>query len=235
MGTRILIVDDEPNIAELLGIVLRREGIDEVFAADTAREALRLADLVRPDLIVLDVMLPDGDGFHIATRLRESTDVPILFLTARTEDIDKLMGFGVGGDDYVTKPFNPLEVVARIKAHLRRAQGVAAEMRPSVRLGRVTLEEESGRLLVDGVEIPMPAREFRLLCFLAANPDRVFSTRQLYREVWGEEPVGSADDNTVTVHIRRIREKIEVDPGDPELVFTVRGMGYKLVPPGRRS
>ncbi len=232
MDDRILIVEDEQKIADLLRIVLEREGFSAIAHAATAADAVRLAEAERPALVVLDVMLPDGNGFDVAARLRTFTDAPILFLTARDSDADTLCGFGVGGDDYVTKPFNPLEVVARIKAHLRRARGVAAERGRVHDLGSVRIEEEAARVLVDGAEVPMPAREFRLLCFLAAHPGRVFSPRQLYRQVWEEEPVGSSDDNTVSVHIRRIRERIEADPSAPTLVVTVRGLGYKLVPQG---
>jgi DNA-binding response OmpR family regulator len=174
-------------------------------------------------------MLPDGDGFTLAGRLRKLTSAPILFLTARSLDIDKLTGFSVGGDDYVTKPFNPLEVVARIKAHLRRSKGLAEETPPVHDCGRFRLFEDEGRLEVDGRDVPMPAREFHLLAFFCRHRGRVFSKRQLYRQVWGEEPVGEADDNTVQVHVRRIRERIEADASDPRMLLTVRGLGYRLV------
>ena len=230
MTNTILIVEDEQEIADLLGIVLHREGFDHVFRAASVASALETARRVEPDLVVLDVMLPDGSGFDVAARLRGFTQAPIIFLTARDGDADKLMGFGVGADDYVTKPFNPLEVVARIKAQLRRSRN-EAEPHESYDLGRVRVEPDAGRVLVDGAEVPMPAREFKLLCYLAANPGHVFSARQLYREVWGEEPVGPSDDNTVTVHVRRIRERVETDPASPQLLMTVRGLGYKLVAP----
>jgi DNA-binding response OmpR family regulator len=231
VSQRILLVDDERPILDLLRLVLEREGFRDVACAETAAEALELTEAVPPALIVLDVMLPDGDGFALAGRLRKLTAAPILFLTARSLDIDKLTGFGVGGDDYVTKPFNPLEVVARIKAHLRRTAGLAPEHPAVHECGRFRLSEDEGRLEVDGEDVAMPAREFKLLAHFCRNRGRVFSKRQLYREVWGEEPLGEADDNTVQVHVRRIRERIEEDPSEPKLLLTVRGLGYKLVVP----
>lgn len=228
MSETILVVDDEANISGLVRIALEREGFERVLTAGTVAEALKLARAEDPALIVLDVMLPDGSGFDAAASIREFSEAPILFLTARDSDVDKLTGFGVGGDDYVTKPFNPLEVAARVKAHLRRGRTTAVDAPLELDDGRIVIEEQAARVLVDGAETPMPAREFKLLAFLANNPDRVYSALQLYRIVWGDEPVGSADENTVSVHIRRVREKVERDPGTPELLVTVRGLGYKL-------
>ena len=228
MSDTILVVDDDANISGLVRIALEREGFERVLTAATVAEALALAHAENPALVVLDVMLPDGSGFDAATSIRQFTEAPILFLTARDGDVDKLTGFGVGGDDYVTKPFNPLEVAARVKAHLRRGRGAAADTPLILDDGRIVIEEQAARVLVGGDEIAMPAREFKLLTFLARNPDRVFSALQLYRTVWGDEPVGSADENTVSVHVRRVREKVERDPGAPKLIVTVRGLGYKL-------
>lgn len=236
MSHRILLVDDERRITELLRLVLEREGLRDVVEASTAAEALASAEETPPALVVLDVMLPDGDGFLLAGELRKLTGAPILFLTARSLDIDKLTGFGVGGDDYVTKPFNPLEVVARVKALLRRAGGQSDDPAERVHAcGRFTLYEAEGRLVVEGRDVPLPAKEFGLLAHLCANRGRVFSKRQLYRAVWGEEPMGEADDNTVQVHVRRLREKIELDASDPRHLLTVRGLGYKLVVPAEAT
>ncbi len=230
MSETILVVDDDTSISGLVRIALEREGFGRVVTAASVTEALSLARAENPALIVLDVMLPDGSGFDAATEIRRFSQAPIVFLTARDADVDKLTGFGVGGDDYVTKPFNPLEVAARVRAHLRRANGGADVVAAPVELdgGRVVVDEAAARVTVGGAEVSMPARELQLLAFLAHNPDRVFSAAQLYRQVWGDEPVGSADDNTVSVHVRRVREKIERDPGAPELLVTARGLGYKL-------
>ncbi len=230
MADTILVVDDEANISELVRIALEREGFDDVVTAACVADALELARRDRPAVIVLDVMLPDGDGFAAAKEIRGFCDAPILFLTARDSDADKLTGFGVGGDDYVTKPFNPLEVAARVRALARRA-GVGASSSAVWDWGEFVLYEAEGRLEVRGTEAAIPAREFQLLAFLCANAGRVFSKRQLYRQVWGEEAIGEADDNTVQVHIRRLREKIEPSPGEPRYLVTMRGLGYKLMPP----
>lgn len=230
MSDTILVIDDESNIAELVRIALEREGFDDIVTGACMADALELARRTRPAVIVLDVMLPDGDGFSAARAIRGFCDAPILFLTARDSDADKLTGFGVGGDDYVTKPFNPLEVAARTRALARRA-GVGTSSSAVWDWGEFELYEAEGRLVVRGAEVAVPAREFQLLAFLCANPGRVFSKRQLYRQVWGEEAIGVADDNTVQVHIRRLREKIEPVPGEPRYLVTLRGLGYKLVPP----
>jgi DNA-binding response OmpR family regulator len=231
----ILVVDDEESISELVRMALEREGFERVLTAATVAQALELVHAENPALVVLDVMLPDGTGFEAATQIRKFSAAPILFLTARDSDLDKLTGFGVGGDDYVTKPFNPLEIAARVKAHVRRATGAAgADAGAGARVfecGDFRLAEDEGRLTVGGTDIAIPAREFQLLAFLCKNPGRVFSKRQLYRQVWGEEALGEADDNTVQVHVHRLREKIEPVPSDPRYLVTVRGLGYKLVVP----
>lgn len=232
-SARILLVDDEQAILDLLTLVLQREGFSDIATATSSSAALHAIEGSPPALAVLDVMLPDGDGYALAGRIRQSSDAPIIFLTARGSDLDKLTGFGVGADDYVTKPFNPLEVVARIRAQLRRANGgsppsddTAAMVRD---FGGFVLYETECRLVVRGRDVALPAREFHLLAFLSRHPGRVYSKRQIYRQVWGEDPLGEADDNTVQVHIRRLREKIEADPGSPHHLLTVRGLGYKLV------
>lgn len=235
MVDTILVVDDESNISGLVRIALEREGLGDVVTAATAAEALSLARSASPAVVVLDVMLPDGNGYEVAKQLRAFSDAPILFLTARDSDVDKLTGFGVGGDDYVTKPFNPLEVAARVRALMRRAGAVPAPDSVVYDWGEFCLFEAEGRLEVGGVDVPVPAREFQLLAFLCANPGRVFSKRQLYRQVWGEEAIGEADDNTVQVHVRRLREKIERVPSEPRLLLTMRGLGYKLVTPEAAS
>lgn len=228
---RILIVEDEPLIVDVLQIALRREGFTEVASAPSARQALALAAHESFDLAILDIGLPDISGLEVAVALRRQTpEISILFLTARDSNADKLMGFGVGGDDYVTKPFDPLEVVARVRALLRRT----TTAQPSNRrydFGRFEIRPDEGRLLVEGKDISIPAREFQLLAFLAANRDTIYSASDIYRAVWGEDPIGTADQNTVSVHVHRLRNRIEPDPTNPKYLLSIRGLGYKLVRP----
>lgn len=229
MKYKLLLVDDEQGLLEMLNHLLIKEGFDDVCFAMNAGEALRYARDITFDLIVLDIMLPDMDGFELCRRLREMTNVPILFLTARTTDMDKIMGLSIGGDDYITKPFNPLEVVARIKAQ-RRRQSLAHEGSAAgvdiYDFGTFQLYSKQGRLVVKGRDVSCPAKEFELLQFLCEHPRQLFSIRHLYERIWGQESMGA--ENTVVVHIRRLRQKIEADPENPQLIINIRGMGYKL-------
>ncbi|TCS95834.1 response regulator transcription factor [Hazenella coriacea] len=237
MDARILLVDDEVEILNLIQIVLKKEGIQQIATATNAAEAVELCRKFQPHIIILDVMLPDGDGFDVCKQLRQFTYAPVLFLTARTTDLDKLTGFSMGGDDYITKPFNPLEIAARVKAQLRRLQLFQStpgkETAKIYDFGRFLVNESAGLLMVEGHEVPCPAMEFKLLLYLCSHPNRIFSKQQIYEQVWEEESLG--DENTVMVHIRRLREKIELVPSRPEWIVTVRGLGYKLVTPQGRS
>lgn len=231
-NAKILLVDDEKAIVQLIEMVLRKEGFRHIYTAYNGKEALEIVKRHMIDIILLDVMLPDQTGFDLCPQIRNASDAHIIYLTARTSDLDVLTGFATGGDDYVTKPFNPLEIAARVKARLRR--GVVTpipsrleESRSRYEFGRFILDEFSGMLLVEGQEVPCPAQAYQLLLFLCKHPGIVFSKAQLYEEVWGMDGLG--DDNTVMVHIRKIRERIEKDPGNPEYLLTVRGLGYKLV------
>ncbi|GIO69217.1 response regulator transcription factor [Paenibacillus sp. FSL M7-1455] len=232
-NAKILLVDDEKSIVQLIEMVLRKEGFRHIYAAYNGQEALELAARHSFDIILLDVMLPDQTGFELCPQIRRLSDAHIIYLTARTSDLDVLTGFATGGDDYVTKPFNPLEIAARVKARLRRtvaaapAKAVPEESRGRYDFGRFVLDEYAGTLIVGGKEMPCPAQAYQLLLFLCKHPGIVFSKSQLYEEVWGIDGLG--DDNTVMVHIRKIRERIEEDPGDPKLLVTVRGLGYKLM------
>lgn len=227
--SKILIVDDELSILKLLKTVLSKEGFVFVDTAESGEQALFACQTTKYDLILLDVMLPKQSGFDICPWIRQMTDAPILFLTARISDFDKLTGFAIGGDDYITKPFNPLEVVARVKAQLRRYQKAAAAQKESIiyDYGTFQVDEYAGELRVNGTPVDCPAQVFQLLLFFCQNPNRVFSKRQLYEHVWGEQSF--SDDNTVMVHIHRIRERIEPNPGEPVYLITARGLGYKLV------
>lgn len=233
-NTKILIVDDEPAIVKMLQMVLRKEGFNRIYTADSCTQALHEMEVHQADVVLLDVMLPDGSGFEICSRLRAFGSPHILFLTAKASDLDVLTGFAMGGDDYVTKPFNPLEIAARIKARLRRGgwgnPGVRVQEQPIQRVwdyGRFVLDETAGELKVLDQPVACPAQVFQLLSYFCKHPGVVFSKSQLYEAVWGIDGMG--EDNTVMVHIRRIRERIEENPSDPQYLVTVRGLGYKLV------
>lgn len=220
----ILVVDDDEAIAALMRDFLAAEGFEVETAGDGRAALKKLAD--RPmDCLVLDVMMPGEDGFALCRRIRESSEIPILFLSARDGDVDKIRGLGLGGDDYIVKSATPAEVVARVKAVLRRGGGRAASA-PSAVLdfGRLLLDVGAREVRVDGETVPFTAREFELLSLLAENPRQVFTREQLFNRFWGE--VG--DRHTVTVHVGRIREKIEVDPKHPRYLITVWSVGYRF-------
>ncbi|MCF6411433.1 response regulator transcription factor [Pseudalkalibacillus salsuginis] len=230
----ILVVDDEDGIVVMLDNLLRREGYTHITKATSAAEALTAVRAVRFDMIVLDVMLPDMDGFTLCTEIRKTSNTPILFLTARSSDLDKLQGLYLGGDDYLTKPFNPLEVVARIHAHIRRSSIYASDSMNTEELykfDRLTVNRTTGQLIVNDEEVPCPAKEFELLLYFCKHPNRVFTVQQLYEQVWGTMVDG--DEKTVVIHISRLRKKLEADPSVSKLIVTLRGIGYKFVPPTR--
>ncbi|KFN03032.1 DNA-binding response regulator [Bacillus clarus] len=227
----ILLVDDETAILQLLTTILQKEGFSHITTATSAEDALLLVDQNEYDLMLLDVMLPGQSGFDICPIIRQKTDCPIFFLTAKTSDLDKVSGFLYGADDYITKPFNPLEVVARIKAQLRRH--MKQLMQPgkentSISFGRFEIDKHAAELRVDRKIVECSAQLFQLLLFFCEHPNYVFSKEEIYEKVWGA-PAYNGDDNTVMVHIRKLREKIERDPSSPEHIKTVRGLGYKFV------
>lgn len=227
----ILIVDDEKAIVKMLELMLKKEGFQHIYTAHSGREAFTILEKTNIDIIILDVMLPDCSGFELCPKIREKTNAYILFLTAKVSDLDVLTGFATGGDDYVTKPFNPLEIAARIKAYLRRSPvAVAQPITNTTKLynyGRFVLDETAGELIVDGQSVPCPTQVYLLLLYFCKHPNIVLSKASLLEAVWGFEHF--VDDNTVSVHIRRIRERIEEDPSNPKYLLTVRGLGYKLV------
>ncbi|WP_166240270.1 response regulator transcription factor [Paenibacillus turpanensis] len=228
---QLLLIDDEQAILHMLTAILRKEHFTSIDTATTAEQALALCRTKRYDLIFLDVMLPDRNGFEICPFIRETTDAPIFFLTARSSDLDKLSGFALGADDYITKPFNPLEVVARVKAHLRRHTASTNHSNQAVyQFGHIQLDPASGEVAVRGKPVVLPAMVYQLLLFFCKHPNQLFSKSQLYEKVWGDLYFG--EDNTVMVHIRKLREKIEEDPSNPQFIVTVRGLGYKFVPQG---
>ncbi len=225
---RILVVDDEASIREVLTQYLELEGFTVLQAADGV-EALRSAEAQPPDLIVLDLMLPGMDGLEVCRRLRATSAVPILMLTARSDETDKLAGFAVGADDYVTKPFSPREVVVRVQAIMRRIEATsvpAMVLDDTLHLGNLTIRPQLRYVEREGTPIELTAKEFDLLHFLATHPKQVFTRQQLLDNVWDYGYYGDA--STVTVHIRRLREKVEQDPARPRHVKTVWGVGYKF-------
>lgn len=226
MAETILVVDDEPSIVEVVSLYLRREGF-EVLPASDGDAALAAAREHHPDLIVLDIMLPKRSGLEITRLLRQECAVPIILLTARGDETDRIVGLELGADDYVVKPFSPREVVARVKAVLRRTGKDAVDDGPRpLNLGAMTISPSERVVTIDGRAVDLTAKEFDLLHFLASHPRQVFTRDQLLDRVWGTEYI--ADESTVTVHVRRLREKIERDPSNPEFVVTVWGVGYKF-------
>jgi DNA-binding response OmpR family regulator len=222
----ILVVDDEPTIREVVVRYLEREGYRTLEAAD-GDEARRLLEQDLPSLVVLDLMLPGTDGLALCRWLRARSPVPVIMLTARGDEADRIVGLELGADDYVTKPFSPRELVARVKTVLRRvAPDPGGEERLSV--GALEIDASSREVSRDGEPLRLTAKEFDLLWFLASHPRRVFSRDQLMDRVWGY--AAAFDTGTVTVHIRRLREKIEVDPSRPQHLETVWGVGYRLSP-----
>lgn len=224
---KILLVDDEIAILTMLKTILTKEGFTNIDTATTAEEALSYCKQQSYDLILLDVMLPGQSGFDICPQIRQLTNAPIFFVTARTSDLDKLSGFALGGDDYITKPFNPLEVVARIKAQLRRIQA-QPEISTTLQFPQLTIHTASGDVYFQEKAVELSAQVYQLLLFFAKHPNQLFTKSQLYENVWQDAYLG--EDNTVMVHIRKLRQKIEDDPSNPERIVTVRGLGYKFVP-----
>ncbi len=229
--TRILIVEDEHNLVELLRGYLQQEGYDIVEAGD-GPDGVRQARETQPDLIILDVMLPGFDGVEVCRQIRRFSDAYVLMLTARAEELDKIVGLTVGADDYVTKPFSPREVVARVKALLRRPRsqsgalsGGAEYESPALRFGDLTIDEGRHEVRRAAEEIPLTAREFALLLTLARHPGRVFTRAQLLEQVWGDEYF---DDHVVDVHVGNLRRKLEDESSHPRYVETVRGVGYRF-------
>jgi two-component system response regulator RegX3 len=222
--TRVLVVEDEPSYRETLAYMLGREGFDVVEAADGA-EGLAAYDRSGADIVLLDLMMPGIPGTEVCRQLRQRGPVPVIMLTARDSEIDKVVGLELGADDYVTKPFSHRELVARIRAVLRRGQDV--ELVPEVvEAGGVRMDVERHEVAVDGQPVRLALKEFELLEMLLRNAGRVMTRGQLIDRIWGADYVG--DTKTLDVHVKRLRTKIETDPGNPEHLLTVRGLGYKF-------
>jgi len=227
----ILLVDDEKDITDLLEDVLHREGFSNIKQAHNGKEAVQKSREYSPDIIILDIMMPEMDGFEACRAIRDFTHCPILFLSSKNDEVDKILGLAIGGDDYITKPFSPREVAFRIKAQLRRLEykqdRARSENGGKMKIGPLMIDVVANRVYKGDSEIGLTAREYGLLLYLSENPDKIISKERLYEQVWGEDSVGI--DNTIMVHIRHLREKIEDDPSRPKLLVTVKGLGYKLV------
>ena len=224
---KILIIEDEINIAELERDYLEVNGFESDIAT-TGEEGLMLANANTYSLILLDLMLPGVDGFELCKKLRHTLDIPILMVTARKEDIDKIRGFDRGADDYIVKPFNPNELIARVKAHLSRYDRLINRgyNDGDIQIGGLLIQTNARQVFVNGEERVLTAKEFDLLKFLATNPNIVFTKEHLIESIWGFDSIG--DITTVTVHIRKIREKIETDPSNPQYIETIWGVGYRF-------
>ncbi len=228
IDTSILVVEDEPSIAEVVSLYLRRAGY-QVRVLPDGDTALEEMERQMPDLVVLDIMLPGIDGFDITRWIRDRSDAPIIMLTARRGEVDRIAGLEMGADDYVVKPFSPQELVSRVRAVLRRTQRTTQESseRPIV-FDDIQIDPQTRLVTVRGAEIPLTAKEFDMLWLLACHPRQVFSRQQLLERVWGWSEY--IDPSTVTVHVRRLREKIETDSSNPLHIVTVWGVGYKFEP-----
>ena len=221
MSSKILVVDDDPAIAEMLTMVMEREGFDTVVV-DDGLEAVKASERENPDLILLDLMLPGMGGVDVCRTVRETSAVPIIMLTAKTDTVDVVLGLESGADDYVTKPFKPKELVARVRARLRRQEDSPSE---TLEVGDLTIDVPGHAVFRDGKEISLTPLEFDLLHTLASRPKQVFSRDELLEKVWGYQH--TSDTRLVNVHVQRLRSKIELDPENPQIVLTVRGVGYK--------
>ena len=224
---KILIVDDDANIAELIELYLTKECFQCMQAHD-GEEALKKNASFQPDLILLDIMLPGIDGYDVCREIRKTSTVPIIMLSAKSEDTDKIIGLNFGADDYITKPFNPLELIARVKSHMRRytSFGSIAEKGNVIKIGDLELDKDSKEVRVNGEPVKLTATEYGILQLLMENAGKVFSIDEIYEKVWNE--LSFAPENTVSVHIRRIREKIEINPKEPRYLKVVWGIGYKI-------
>lgn len=228
MSRKVLIIEDDLSIAELERDYLEVSDLEADIAQD-GLQGLEMVDKTQYDLIILDVMLPVMDGFEVLKRLREKVNVPIMMVTARKEDVDKILGLGLGADDYITKPFSPSELVARVKAHIASVDRLTADkgsLKNVVEIRGLKIDKGARRVFVDGEEKILTGKEFDLLLFLAEHPNHVYTKDELFKEVWEMDPMG--DTSSVTVYIKKIREKIEADPSKPQYIETIWGVGYRF-------
>lgn len=228
---KILLVDDERDITDLLEEILNRDGFRNIRKAYTGQHALDVCREYKPDVIVLDIMLPDIDGIEVCKQIRSFSHCSILFLSSKNDDIDKILGLASGGDDYVTKPFSPKEIVYRVKSQLRRMQyaraDTAAQKSMTLCAGDITIDTDACCAYKAGQLLELTAKEYGILQFMMENQNKIISKERLYKRIWDEE--SAVCDNTIMVHIRHLREKIEDDSSDPKRLKTVKGLGYKLI------
>ncbi len=228
MTEKILLVDDEPDISDMLEEALGKEGYTNIHKSYSAEDAYKQCKSFEPDIVVLDIMLPDMDGIELCRRIRTFSHCPIIFLSSKNDDVDKILGLASGGDDYVTKPFSPKEVVYRIKSQLRRNAYISngGDKEEVLQIGRISLHSDACTVYKDDKLLELTAKEYGLLKYMMENAGRIISKERLYEMVWGEESV--VCDNTIMVHIRHLREKLEEDASDPRILITVKGLGYKF-------
>jgi DNA-binding response OmpR family regulator len=224
---KILVCDDDKEIVEAISIYLENEGY-QVSKVYNGREALDILEEEVIHLIIMDIMMPQMDGIRATMKIREENNIPVIMLSAKSEDTDKILGLNMGADDYITKPFNPLELIARVKSQLRRYTTLGSlETKENVfRTGGLEIDDESKRVTVDGEEVKLTPVQYKILKLLTANAGRVYSIEEIYEKVWQEDAINP--ENTVAVHIRKIREKIEINPKEPKYLKVVWGIGYKV-------
>lgn len=225
--TTVLIADDEKDIRSALRIYLKPEGYT-LLEAENGEQVLETVQKEKVDLVLLDIMMPVMDGIETISRLREFSNVPVILLTAKSEETDKVMGLNIGADDYITKPFNPAEVIARVRSQLRRYTRLGGQVTRENRweIGGITVDDDAKSVTVDGDKVSLTPMEYGILRLLIQNPGKVYSSEQIYKEVWEDEPIGS--EGTIAVHIRHLREKIEINPKDPRYIKVVWGQGYLM-------
>ena len=226
--TNILVCDDDKEIVDAIEIYLQQEGY-QIYKAYDGEQAIKVLKEMNIQLLIIDIMMPRLDGIHATLKIREFSSVPIIFLSAKSEDTDKILGLNMGADDYITKPFNPLELVARVKSNLRRYTQLGSlnvENNALYQVGGLCMNDDTKKVTVDGEPVKLTPIEYNILFLLVKNQGKVFSIDQIYENIWNEEAIGA--DNTVAVHIRHIREKIEINPKEPRYLKVVWGVGYKV-------
>ena len=226
--TNILVCDDDKEIVDAIEIYLQQEGY-QIYKAYDGEQAIKVLKEMNIQLLIIDIMMPRLDGIHATLKIREFSSVPIIFLSAKSEDTDKILGLNMGADDYITKPFNPLELVARVKSNLRRYTQLGSlndENNALYQVGGLCMNDDTKEVTVDGEPVKLTPIEYNILFLLVKNQGKVFSIDQIYENIWNEEAIGA--DNTVAVHIRHIREKIEINPKEPRYLKVVWGVGYKV-------